>query len=66
MHKMAIMTFLMKYEVYFNMKCTLERILNLILILSANLTKWSKTLHSPSATADDLFECVSLFCGLGA
>ena len=33
--------------------------------LSANPTKWSNTLKS-SALADELFECVWPFCGVGA
>ena len=35
--------------------------------LSANPTKWSNTLKQfRRQIADELFECVSLFCGIGA
>ena len=34
--------------------------------LSANVTKWSNTLKNLSAVADELFECVWSFCGVGA
>ena len=33
---------------------------------SSNLTKWSNTLKNLSAIADELFECVWPFCGVGA
>ena len=34
--------------------------------LSANPTNWLNTLNNLSATADELFECVSPFCGASA
>ena len=34
--------------------------------LSANPTKWSNTLKIVKAIADELFECVWQFCGIGA
>ena len=34
--------------------------------LSANPTKWSTPCNNSSVDADELFECVSSFCGIGA
>ena len=34
--------------------------------LSTNPTKWSNTLTIRQQIADELFECVSPFCGVGA